>query len=222
MNSADKTVAALKSYYGTGPRNWHTRQDPFKVLISTVLSQRTRDENTDRAARALFARYGTPERIGKADVRSIEKLIKPAGFYRIKAPRVKEIARIVSEKYGGKVPTKTEELLSLPGVGRKTANCVLVYGHGIHAIPVDIHVWRVSNRLGIVKAKTPEQTEQALMKVVPRRYWLHLNQLFVIHGQNICKPVVPKCGVCPVNKYCGYFNNVHEISDRRLRKQARH
>lgn len=208
---AERILKVLSRHYGPEPRNWHTRQDAFKVLISTVLSQRTRDENTDRAARALFSRYSTPEELAGAGIKSIEGLIRPAGFYRQKAPRVKEIAKTIIVQYGGKVPDNIEELLKLPGVGRKTANCVLVYGHGRPAIPVDVHVHRVSNRLGIVKTTKPEQTEKELTKIIPKRSWLVVNRLFVIHGQSICRPASPKCGECPVNKYCSYFKTSYAV-----------
>ncbi|MBM3303457.1 MAG: endonuclease III [Candidatus Aenigmarchaeota archaeon] len=207
--TAEEIIITLRKHYGTRPRNWHTKQGPFRVLVSTVLSQRTRDENTDRAAMALFAKYGTAKKLAAASVKNIERLIKPAGFYRQKAPRIKQIAEIIHKNYNGKITTKMDELLELPGVGRKTAGCVLVYGHGIPAIPVDTHVHRVSNMLGIVKTQTPEQTEYALMKIIPKKHWLLLNQLFVIHGQNICSPIGPRCSACPVNKYCKYYKDIY-------------
>ena len=189
--------------------NWHTKQDAFKVLVSTVLSQRTRDEKTDEAAKQLFAKYPDAKSLSKAPVKSIEKLIRPAGFYRMKAPRIRFIAREILDRFDGKVPADIELLLSLPGVGRKTANCVMVYGHGISAIPVDTHVHRISNRLGIVKTKTPDDTELALTRVLPKKHWLLFNQLLVIHGQNICRPVSPQCAKCPADKYCDYYKLVY-------------
>jgi len=182
------------------------RGDPFQVLISTVLSQRTRDENTERASTTLFRRYRTPKQLSQAPLSRIEPLIKPSGFYRTKALRIREISRILVEKYNGKVPRDLEGLLSLPGVGRKTANCVLVYAYRLPAIPVDTHVHRISNRVGLVKTKTPEQTETALVKVIPERYWTDLNDLLVKFGQRICQPIRPLCYKCPIVKYCDYPN----------------
>ena len=149
------------------------RGDPFKVLITTLLSQRTRDENTDKASNQLFSKFKTPEEIANADVREIEKLIKPSGFYKVKAKRVKEISNIISKK--GMVPRDIEGLMELPGVGRKTANCVLVYAYKIPSIPVDVHVNRISNRIGLVRTKKPEETEMELSKIVPRGKWILFN-----------------------------------------------
>jgi endonuclease-3 len=182
------------------------RGDPFQVLISTVLSQRTRDENTERASEQLFRRYRNPAQLAQAPLKDVERLIRPSGFYKTKARRVKEISRILMEKYKGKVPHEFESLISLPGVGRKTANCVLVYAYRMPAIPVDTHVHRVSNRIGLVKAKTPEQTESELVKIIPREYWTDLNDLFVKFGQRICQPIKPLCYKCPIVKQCDYPN----------------
>ena len=172
------------------------------MLIATVLSQRTRDEVTDRAAEKLFAKYGSPGALAQADVVDIEKLIRAVGFYRVKAPRVKEIARIISNDFKGKVPDDMDTLLSLPGVGRKTANCVLVYGFGKDAIAVDTHVHRISNRLGLVNTKTPEETEVRLKEVLLKRHWRHINELLVRFGQDICRPVAPRCGACMLAELC--------------------
>ena len=190
------------------------RGDPFQVLISTVLSQRTRDENTERASTTLFRRYRTPKQLSQAPLSRIEPLIKPSGFYRTKALRIREISRILVEKYKGKVPQDLESLLSLPGVGRKTANCVLVYAYRLPAIPVDTHVHRISNRVGLVKTKTPEQTETALVKVIPERYWTDLNDLLVKFGQRICQPRMPLCYKCPIVSLCDYPNkNLKRINN---------
>lgn len=178
--------------------------DPFQCLIGTVLSARTRDENTARAASALFARYPDARSLAGAPVREIEGLIKPSGFYRVKARRIRELAAYLLKHHGGRVPHEMEELVRLPGVGRKTAGCVMVYSFRRPAIPVDVHVHRISNRIGIVKTKTPEQTEQELMKTVPRRYWIILNHMFVRFGQQICKPVRPECWRCPIAGLCEY------------------
>ncbi len=172
------------------------------MLITTVLSQRTRDEVTERASDKLFAKYSNSSALAGADVGDIEELIHEVGFYRIKAPRVKEIARIISTDLEGRVPDSMEALLRLPGVGRKTANCVLVYGFGKDAIAVDTHVHRISNRLGLVNTKTPEGTEMELREVLPKKHWKYVNELFVRFGKEICKPVGPKCGECPVAESC--------------------
>jgi endonuclease-3 len=182
------------------------RENPFQVLISTVLSQRTRDENTERASNNLFMRYKTPKQLAQAPLKNIERLIKPSGFYKTKASRIREISSILVKKYKGKVPRDFEKLISLPGVGRKTANCVLVYAYRLPAIPVDTHVHRISNRVGLVKTKTPEQTESALVKIIPREYWTELNDLFVKFGQRICQPIRPRCWECPIVRHCNYTN----------------
>jgi endonuclease-3 len=182
--------------------------DPFRVLIRTILSQRTRDENTDAASALLFSKFSTPEAIAFAPVEEVELLIKKSGFYHVKARRVKEVSRIIHEDYGDIVPDNLKELLSLPGVGRKTANCVLVYGFHEDAIPVDVHVHRISNRIGLVNTKNPDETELELMKVIPKKYWLPLNDLFVQFGQTICRPIGPKHEICPIAELCDYY---HEI-----------
>jgi endonuclease-3 len=188
-------ITALEHYEGS----------PFVVLISTILSQRTRDENTVKASNQLFAAYKTSEQIATAPIEKIEGLIKPSGFYKVKAMRVKEVSRIITERYNGEVPSSLSELLQLPGVGRKTANCVLVYGFRKRAIPVDTHVHRISNRLGLVKTKTPEKTEEELCRIIPEEYWLELNELFVKFGQQICRPIKPMCVECPVKAECASY-----------------
>ncbi len=181
------------------------RADPFYVLVTTILSQRTRDEVTYEVAEKLFRNFGGADQIVNADVKTIEKLIKPVGFYRQKAKRIKQVARIILEKYRGKVPSDEKELLSLPGVGRKTANCVLAYGFGKDAIAVDTHVHRISNRLGIVRTKTPEQSEVELKKILPRRMWKKFNITLVRFGQSVCLPLKPRCWICPLRDTCDYY-----------------
>lgn len=184
--------------------------NPFRVLITTILSQRTRDENTDEAAAALFSVYKTPEEIANAPTEEIEKLIKKAGFFRVKAKRVKEISRIIHEDYDDVVPCNINELLGLPGVGRKTANCVIVYGFRKNAIPVDVHVHRISNRLGLVDTKSPDETEFELAKIVPECYWLDLNEKFVRFGQDICRPIGPKHEECPIADLCDFYKEIQK------------
>src|SRR5713101_2660227 len=185
-----------------------TDGDPFRVLISTVLSHRTKDPTTAAASSRLFAIFPDAQSLSRANVRIVSRLIKPVGFYRTKARTVKKLARIILDEYHGKVPEEMDELLKLPGVGRKTANCVLVYAFKKPAIPVDTHVHRISNRLGLVETKTPEETEVALLKGVPRRYWLELNELFVMFGQTICRPVGPRCVSCSLKDGCRYYREV--------------
>ena len=175
---------------------------PFQILISTIISLRTKDQVTAQASERLFKIAKTPEDILKLSEEEIQKAIYPAGFYKNKAKTIKEIARIIVEKYNGKVPDTLEELLKLPGVGKKTANLVLALSFGKPAICVDIHVHRITNRLGFVKTKNPEETEKQLMKKVPVEYWNRINDLLVAFGQTICKPVSPLCSKCPVEKYC--------------------
>ena len=182
--------------------------DPFRVLIATILSHRTRDEKTSEAAHNLFSVYGDAEKLAQGDLKRIQELIRPVGFYRVKAARVKEVSKIILERYSGNVPESLEQLLELPSVGRKTANCVLVYAFKKPAIPVDTHVHRISNRLGLVKTKTPEETEMKLRDVVNEKYWLDLNDIFVRFGQTICKPIGPRHEVCRLRNYCAYYQSL--------------
>ena len=178
---------------------------PLSILIGTILSARTRDESTSAVVRELFSKYKTARSLAKAKLSDVEKIIKRTGFYHVKAKRIIEVASIIDSKYLGTVPKTMEELISLPGVGRKTANCVLVYAFDEPAIPVDTHVHRISNRLGLVKTKIPEDTEIELMKTIPRKYWIRINDTFVMYGQNICKPISPMCSVCQIKKECNYY-----------------
>lgn len=177
-------------------------RDPFKVLISTILSARTKDANTKAATDKLFAKYNTPQLIAQVDVEELENLIRQSGFYRVKAARIKEVSKIIMNDYNGNVPEDFEELINLPGVGAKTANCVLVYGFNIPAIPVDTHVHRIPNRLGWVRTKKPEETEKALRKIIPKDQWLRINRIFVKFGQQVCVPINPKHSVCPIEDIC--------------------
>lgn len=179
-------------------------RDPYRVLIRTILSQRTRDENTDKASATLFNKYSTMEDVANAPIEDLEILIKQAGFYRVKSRRIKEVSNLLIDNYGGIVPDNIKELMELPGVGRKTANCVLVFAFQEPAIPVDTHVHRISNRWGLVRTQSPEETEQELTKIVPDKYWIELNDLMVQFGQDICRPIGPKCDICPLNDICEY------------------
>ena len=180
-----------------------TREDPFQVLISTMLSAQTRDPVTAEASARLFRVARTPRTMGALPVSKIQKLIYPVSFYRVKARNVKETCRQIIERFGGRVPATMEELLTLPGVGRKTANLVLILSHASRDnICVDTHVHRISNRLGWVQTKMPDQTEQALYRVVPRRYWPKVNLYLVACGQNVCRLVYPRCQACVVSRDC--------------------
>lgn len=194
------------------------REDPFLVLIATILSQRTRDEMTDRASQQLFAKYDTPQAIARADRADLQRLIKPVGFYRQKSIQIQKVSQVLLDQFGGAVPGTYEELIELPQVGPKTANCVLVYGFGEARIPTDTHVHRVSNRLGLVRTKAPEQTEQRLMRTVPKEYWLHINELFIRFGKTICRPIGPRCAACSFTSFCRYYRTVVKPKQARQRR----
>jgi len=195
------------------------KQDPFKILISTVLSARTRDANTKMATEKLFKKYNTPKLIAEADIEELQELIKSSGFYKVKAARIKEVSRIIQEEYEGNIPKKYDKLIKLPGVGSKTANCVLVYAFRIPAIPVDTHVHRISNRIGWVKTKTPEGTEKALKEKIPKDQWIRLNRLFVKFGQQICIPINPKHDLCPIEHSCPKDFSMEEERKEKKKKK---
>ena len=181
---------------------WSERRvSPFRTLIGTILSARSRDEMTDVITENLFRRFPTARALARADRRAVEKILKPIGFYRTKASYVMETAAMV-EAAKGKLPRTIEGLMEFPGVGRKVANCVLVYAFGQQAIPVDTHVHRVSNRMGWMKTKTPEETERRLVSLVPKRLWPVVNEALVAHGKAVCKPIGPTCDACPVHRHC--------------------
>ncbi len=174
----------------------------FKVLISTVLSLRTKDKTTEEASHRLFHLADTPEKMLKLNSRQIEKLIYPVGFYRTKARNILKISSILINKYNSLVPDHMEDLLALPGVGRKTANLLITVGYKKEGICVDTHVHRISNRWGLVKTKKPDETEMALRKVLPRKYWIEFNDVLVSYGQNLCVPISPFCSVCKIKEFC--------------------
>ncbi|UCG53858.1 MAG: endonuclease III [Candidatus Latescibacterota bacterium] len=178
------------------------RRDPFKILVSTILSLRTKDEVTADASKKLFRIASTPKELSESPVRVIERAIYPVGFYKTKARTIKAISRRLLLEYDGVVPDSIDELLTFKGVGRKTANLVVTLGYGKKGICVDTHVHRVSNRLGLVKTSNPEQTEYALMDVLPDRYWIGYNELLVSFGQQVCKPISPLCSTCPLEPDC--------------------
>ncbi len=207
LDGMHKTMNAVKPPRMTALRDLRDAEihGPFSILIGTILSARTKDESTARISKELFKKYKTAKQLANAKIKDVEKIIKSIGFYHVKARRIIEVSKIIDSKYKGKVPDDLEKLVGLPGVGRKTANCVLVYAYEIPAIPVDIHVHRISNRLGLVNTKTPEETEFALMEKIPKKYWLDVNDTFVMYGQNICKPISPMCEVCKIRNGCKYY-----------------
>ncbi len=178
-------------------------RDPFRILISCLLSLRTKDKTTSEASQRLFSLADEPAAMLRLPVRRIERAIYPVGFFRTKAKHIKEICRRLLEVYGGRVPDEIDELVTLPGVGRKTANLVVTVGYGKPGICVDIHVHRISNRWGYVNTKTPEETEQALRRKLPKAYWIMFNDLLVPYGQNLCQPVSPFCSKCKLIDLCG-------------------
>ena len=179
-----------------------TTRDPYRVLASCILSLRTQDGTTAEAAKRLFAIAPDVRALAVADVEKVRQAIYPVGFYNTKAPQLVEMARRIVEEFGGRVPDEIDVLLTLTGVGRKTANLVVTAGYGKPGICVDTHVHRISNRWGYVDTKTPEQTEMALRERLPRRYWLEYNDLLVSFGQTRCKPTSPVCSDCPVLRWC--------------------
>ncbi|ADL58752.1 endonuclease III [Methanothermobacter marburgensis str. Marburg] len=211
IRDIDRIMEGLRSLYSL--RVFEDR-DPYRVLIRTILSQRTRDENTDEATARLFSEYPTMEDVAYAPVEKLEQLVRKAGFYHVKARRIREVSRILLEEYGGRVPDDIDELLKLPGVGRKTANCVLVYAFNKPVVPVDTHVHRISNRIGLVNTRTPEETERVLMEVIPRKYWIELNDLMVQFGQDICRPVGPRHEECPIADECDYYKSLMDEREK--------
>ena len=205
-----KTMDAVKPPRMTALRQLREAENgsPLSILIGTILSARTRDENTSAVVRKLFSQYKTAHALASAKISDVEKIIKSTGFYHVKAKRIIEVASIIDSKYSGKVPQTLDKLVELPGVGRKTANCVLVYAFDKPAIPVDTHVHRISNRIGLVQTKTPEDTETELMKEIPKKHWIRINDTFVMYGQNICKPISPMCTVCQIKKECDYYKTI--------------
>jgi endonuclease III len=203
-------------HQNTALRNVSSASDstPFRVLIATMLSARTRDPVTELVSAKLFRIYPDAKSLSRAKVSRVEKIIRPVNFYHTKALRLVQVSRIISKCYNGETPVKMEQLLELPGVGRKTANCVLVYAYKTPAIPVDVHVHRISNRIGLVDTRSPELTETELSRIYDQKYWLSVNELFVAFGQTVCKPIVPRCGICNVRPLCDYYRNLVKTTKR--------
>lgn len=201
----DKIVELLKQ--ADQPRSdfvhlMDTFNDPYLVLIACILSLRTNDKTTYPATLRMLELGRTPEEFAKCDVKTLEKAIYPVGFYANKARQIVELSKELVEKYNSKVPKSIEEMTKFNGVGRKTANLVMSRGFNEPAICVDVHVHRIFNRLGYIKTQNPEETEFALRKKLPVKYWIDINTLLVTHGQNVCKPITPKCDICPIKDYC--------------------
>jgi endonuclease-3 len=205
--TADRAVAAIRRFLGQDQRTAVTRlaqkkRDPFRILISTMLSLRTKDEVTFEASRRLFELADTPEALSRLPVKKIEKLIYPVGFYHTKAQSIRAVAKKLLADHNGIVPDTIEELVGFKGVGRKTANLVITLGYGKPGICVDTHVHRISNRLGIVDTSTPDHTEFALREVLPKKHWIGYNELLVLFGQQVCKPISPHCSTCELKSFC--------------------
>ena len=210
LTGMTETMNSVKPPRITALRDLHNAETgPFSILIGTILSARTKDETTTKAVKALFLKYKNPKELANAKIKDVEKIIRSIGFFHVKSKRIIEVAKIIHTKYKDKVPEDLDTLVQLPGVGRKTANCVLVYAFEKPAIPVDIHVHRISNRLGLVDTKNPEETEQELMSKIDKKYWIDINDTFVMYGQNICKPISPMCDVCKIKKSCKYYKDTN-------------
>jgi endonuclease-3 len=205
MTNIDKIVELLKKAKQPQSDFVHLMDsfhDPFLVLIACILSLRTNDKTTYPATLRMLELGKTPQDFANCDIKKLEKAIYPVGFYANKAKQIVELSKILVEKYNSKVPNSIEELCKFNGVGRKTANLTIARGFNEPAICVDVHVHRIFNRIGYVKTKNPEETEFALREKLPKKYWIDINTLLVTHGQNVCKPIKPKCDECPIVDYC--------------------
>lgn len=206
MEKAERIMSILLKEFGDYRkptlRRTSVEKNPFKTLISCLLSLRTQDKNTEIASTRLFAAASTPEEISKMPIKKLENLIYSSGHYKKKARTIKEVSKVLIEKYQSRVPDTKEELMSIKGIGPKTANIVLSFAYGKNVIAVDTHVHRIPNRLGLVKTKKPEQTEIELMNIFPEKYWKEINTTFILFGKNICLPISPKCSTCPISTLC--------------------
>jgi len=202
----DEVMKILKKRFPSNEKTTLNRMrknpEAFKILISCLLSLRTQDKNTEIASRRLFEVAQTPEQILKLPIKKLEKLIFSSGHYKKKSRTLKSVSKEIIERFHGKVPQSKEDLMSMKGVGPKTANIVLAFAFGKYALPIDTHCHRIPNRLSWVKTKTPEQTEKALEILLPKKYWREFNAIFVQFGKEICQPISPKCSICPISNYC--------------------
>jgi len=211
----DKISSFIGEELPFGDRISLKKRNPFLILVATMLSARTRDETTEIVAEKLFKKISKPEDILKFSKEELSSMIKPVGFYRVKAENLIKTSKLLIEKYGGKVPKSFDELIKLPGVGRKTANLVQILSFGIDTICVDTHVHRISNRIGFVKTKTPEQTESALKQKIPEKWWKRINTMFVVYGKKICLPIGPKCEECIVKDFCKHRKNRSKVKKQK-------
>lgn len=209
MKKSKKIEAVMENlakYYDYKERTTLNRMrkkpDPYKVLVACLLSLRARDENTEKVSKELFKFADTPKKMIKIPIPKLEKIIYSSGHYKKKARAINHVSKELIKKHNGKVPDKKEELLKIKGIGPKTANIVLAFAYGQDVLPIDTHCHRIPNRLGWLKTKTPEKTEEELEKILPKKYWSEFNAIFVLFGQTICQPISPKCSECPVRKYC--------------------
>jgi len=206
MKKIPKTMNLLAKYFDYKERTTLNRMrkkpDAFRILISCLLSLRARDENTEKVSKKLFAIVDTPEEIAKIPTRKLEKIIFSTGHYKKKARTLKHVSKELIKRFDSQVPKTKDELLSIKGIGPKTANIVLAFAFGEQVLPIDTHCHRIPNRLGWLKTKTPEQTEKELEKILPKKYWSEFNGIFVLFGKTICQPISPWCSKCPIEKYC--------------------
>lgn len=206
MGQIEIAIQILEDYYKNRERttlnSMRGIEDPFKILISCLISLRVKDEITDKIVEELFKHISSPEEIINMSLAKLEKIIFSSGYYKVKAKTLKHVSHEIKERFHNKVPETKEELLSIKGIGPKTANVVLNFAFNKEVIPVDVNVHRISNRLGWVKEKTAEKTEKSLELVLPRKYWKEINALFILHGKTICLPISPYCSKCPVNMLC--------------------
>jgi len=207
VNEYRQVLATLQKTHQQTMLELYSHSTPFQHVVMTLLSARSKDSTVIPIVKEFFAKYPRPEDIEQLSIKELERWFFKIGFYKTKAKHVHELSKIIIDKYHGQVPDTLVELVSLPGVGRKTANCVLSYTFGKPAIAVDIHVHRISNRLGWVQTKKPEDTEEALKKSVDRKDWSSINKLLVDHGQRICLPIKPKCQECGVKMFCRFWKD---------------
>jgi len=205
-NQTSKILDILKKNQKTQRKTTLNRESKtytsFQTLISCLLSLRSKDETTEKVSKKLFAKAKTPKQILKLTNKQLEKLIFSSGHYKKKASTIKHVSKVVLQKYNNKVPDSEEELLKIKGIGRKTSNIVLCLAYNKCVIPIDTHCHRIPNRIGWVKTKTPDQTEQELYKIIPKKYWKSFNEIFVLFGRTICLPISPLCSKCPIKNYC--------------------
>lgn len=206
-NNIEKVMEILEKYFNYEERTTLNRmrknnEEAFKILISCLLSLRTQDKNTEIASKRLFEVAETPEKIINLQIKKLEKLIYSSGHYKKKARVLKQVSKEIIKRFNGKVPSTKQELLSIKGIGPKTANIVLNFAFNQPVLPIDTHCHRIPNRLGWVKTKTPEKTEIELEKILPKKYWMDFNGIFVLFGKTICQPISPWCSKCPIEKYC--------------------